>query len=158
MKEFKQTAALLKAVDGLKGYIDKAPIRNLTDFEKGLSKVELQMNVNQTAVKKFHSEVESFLSEYNSIINTMSQNFLLWNAMLSKWEEKVAKNQQKKDKNYRYRQMNNVRKCSLEPIVSRYQCIKLFVQNNALPSKMCYYCKCRDTLINFLNFNKTFIL
>jgi len=96
MNEFKQTAALLKAVDGLKEYIDKAPIANLTEFEKGLSIVELQMNVNQTAVKKFHSEVEQFLSEYNSVINTMSQNFLLWNAMLSKWEEKVEKKLRKK--------------------------------------------------------------
>lgn len=96
MNEFKQTASLLKAVDGLKEYIDKAPIANLTEFEKELSIVELQMNVNQTAVKKFHAEVEQFLSEYNSVINTMSQNFLLWNAMLSKWEEKVEKKLRKK--------------------------------------------------------------
>lgn len=94
--EFKSTANLLKAVDSLKGYIDKAPIKNLTEFEKKLSTVELQMNVNQTKVKKYHSEVEQFLSEYNSIINTMSQNFLLWNALLTKWEEKVDKKLGKK--------------------------------------------------------------
>lgn len=96
MNEFKSTAGLLQAVDKLKVYIDKAPIENLHEFEKNLSTVELQMNVNQTAVKKYHAEVEDFLSEYNSIINTMSQNFLLWNAMLTKWEEKVDKKLGKK--------------------------------------------------------------
>jgi len=96
MSEFKQTAKLLQAVDSLKGYIDKAPIEDLAKFNKGLSTVELQMNVNQTAVKNFHAETEQFLSEYNSIINTMSQNFLLWNAMLTKWEEKVDKKLAKK--------------------------------------------------------------
>jgi hypothetical protein len=77
MNEFKSTAGLLQAVDKLKVYIDKAPIENLHEFEKNLSTVELQMNVNQTAVKKYHAEVEDFLSEYNSIVSKLILSWLI---------------------------------------------------------------------------------
>lgn len=94
---FQKSATLYEEVDQLKAHVNKSPISNFPVFEVKLAKAELAMGVNQNQAKLFHEETNKVLEEYNSVINCMSQNFLLWNSMLTQWETQVEAAMKKKN-------------------------------------------------------------
>jgi len=92
----RQSAKLLEAVGDLKGSLEKQPFSNLEEFEKQISAAEIEMQAAILETQSVHDELNTFLDTYNQTVNLMSQNFLVWNSLLSDWETAVERRLSKK--------------------------------------------------------------